>query len=174
MPLVSPASAGPILEEIRAWLGRPPPQLLPRSALGKAVGYLNAQWKRLVRYAQDGRLEIDNNFIENAVRPVALGRKNYLFLGSENGGRWGGVMYTLLVSARLQGLEPFAYLNDVLSRIGTHPYKQLEELLSQNGKPAAKSKKIYLLKSIKRKILQFLSSTSISIRQSVVGRMLTE
>jgi len=130
--------AGPILEEIRTWLGRPPPELLPRSALGKAVGYLNAQWKRLVKYVQDGRLEIDNNFIENAVRPVALGRKNYLFLGSENGGRWGGVLYTLLVSARLQGLEPFAYLNDVLSRIGTHPYRQLEELLPQNWKPAAK------------------------------------
>ena len=130
--------AGPILEEIRAWLDRPPPEALPRSALGKAVGYMNSQWKRLVKYVQDGRLEIDNNFVENAVRPVALGRKNYLFLGSENGGRWGGVMYTLLVSAKLQGLEPFAYLNDVLSRIATHPFKQLAELLPQNWKPAAK------------------------------------
>ena len=84
-----------------------------------------------------------------------------------------GVKFTLRVSARLQGLEPFAYLNDVPSRMATRPYKQLQELLPQNGKPAAKSKKIYLLKSIKRKILQFLPSTSISIRQSVVGRMLT-
>jgi len=89
-----------------------------------------------VRYVQDSRLEMDNHFIENAVRPVALGRKNYLFLGSENGGRWGGVMYTLLVSARLQGLKPFAYLIDMLSRIAAHSYKQLATLLHKNGHPA--------------------------------------
>ncbi len=94
-----------------------------------------------MRYVQDGRSEIDNNLIENAVRPVALEKKRPV-LGSENGGRRGGVVYPLRVSAGLQGPEPLAYLNDALSPIGTHPCKQPEESPPRNGKPAAKSKKL--------------------------------
>ena len=105
---------------------------------------------------------------------VAVSSRSRFYWYTEAADMGKGVKFTLRVSARLQGLEPFADLNDVPSRIGPHPYQHLFTLMPQNWKPAAKSKNIYLLKSIKRKILQFLSSTSISIRQSVVGRMLTE
>ncbi len=122
----------PILNEMKAWLDTKALQVLPKSALGKAIGYMLGRWKYLKRYVDDGRFEIDNNLIENAIRPVALGRKNYLFAGSHNGAKRAALIYTLVANAKLQGLEPFAYMRDILSRIADYPYKELADLLPVN------------------------------------------
>ena len=124
--------ANPILDEMKAWLDREALQVLPKSTMGKAIGYMLGRWKYLKRYVEDGRFEIDNNLIENAIRPVALGRKNYLFAGSHNGARRAALIYTLVANAKLQGLEPFAYMRDVLSQIADYPYKELADLLPVN------------------------------------------
>jgi hypothetical protein len=102
--------------------------------MGKAIGYMLNQWPRLIVYVRDGRLEIDNNLVENAIRPVALGRKNYLFAGSHEGARQAALIYTMVSNARLKNLDPFAYLRDVISRISDHPHKRIEELLACNWK----------------------------------------
>lgn len=86
----------------------------------------------LLRYSNDGRLEIDNNAAERALRAVALGRKNYLFAGSNAGGERAAAMYSLIGSAKLNGIDPEAYLSDVLTRIADHPIKRIEELLPWN------------------------------------------
>ena len=122
----------PILDEMKAWLDTKALQVLPKSTMGKAIGYMLGRWKYLKRYVEDGRFEIDNNLIENAIRPVALGRKNYLFAGSHNGARRAALIYTLVANAKLQGLEPFAYMRDVLSQIADYPYKKLADLLPVN------------------------------------------
>ncbi len=124
----------PILDEMKAWLDREALQVLPKSAMGKAIGYMLGRWKYLKRYVEDGRFEIDNNLIENAIRPVALGRKNYLFAGSHNGAKRSALIYTLVANAKLQGLEPFAYMRDLLSQIADYPYKKLADLLPVNWK----------------------------------------
>jgi len=126
--------AVPILDEMKAWLDTTALKILPKSSMGKAIGYMLGRWKYLKRYVEDGRFEIDNNLIENAIRPVALGRKNYLFAGSHNGARRAALIYTLVANAKLQGLEPFAYMRDVLSRIADYPYKDLQDLLPVNWK----------------------------------------
>ncbi|MEA1948441.1 MAG: IS66 family transposase [Thermodesulfobacteriota bacterium] len=126
--------ANPVLNEMKAWLDTTALQVLPKSALGKAIGYMLGRWKYLKRYVEDGRFEIDNNLIENAIRPVALGRKNYLFAGSHNGAKRAALIYTLVANAKLQGLEPFAYMRDLLSQIADYPYKKLADLLPVNWK----------------------------------------
>ena len=85
----------------------------------------------------DGRLEIDNNIAERAIRPLALGRKNYLFAGSEAGGERAGAIYSLITTAKLNGLDPEAYLRDVLARIADHSINRIAELLPWNWSPAA-------------------------------------
>lgn len=124
----------PILAEIRAWLDEKAKRVLPKSAMGEAITYMNNQWPRLERYTADGRLEIDNNLVENQIRPVALGRKNYLFAGSHNGARWAATIYSLVATAKQHQIEPLAYLKDVLSRIADHPYSKLAELLPPEWK----------------------------------------
>lgn len=127
-------SAPPIVASIKTWLDQQGLQVLPKSVIGKAVGYMLRQWPKLEKYLTDGRLEIDNNLIENAIRPVALGRKNYLFAGSHDGARRAALIYTLVATAKLHGVEPFAYLKDVLGRIADHAHKRVAELLPQNWK----------------------------------------
>lgn len=126
--------AKPIVATIKTWLDQQGLQVLPKSAIGQAVGYMLGQWPKLEKYLTDGRLEIDNNLIENAIRPVALGRKNYLFAGSHGGARRAALIYTLVATAKLHGVEPFVYLKDVLVRIADHPHKRVAELLPQNWK----------------------------------------
>ena len=87
------------------------------------------------RYLENGEVEIDNNLVENSIRPVALGRKNYLFAGSEQGAKWGAMIYTLLSSAIRNGHEPLAYLTDVLRRLPTTKTSQLSGLFPANWKP---------------------------------------
>lgn len=124
----------PILAEIKNWLDGEIVKTLPKSAIGKAIAYMLNQWSRLEQYVTDGRLEIDNNLVENAIRPIALGRKNYLFAGSHEGAKRAALIYTMVANAKLQSLEPFAYLRDVIARIADHPIKKIDDLLAFNWK----------------------------------------
>ncbi len=124
----------PILMEMESWLAQEILAVTPKSTIGKAIGYMTNRWPYLKRYVEDGRYEIDNNLVENAIRPVALGRKNYLFSGSHNGAKRSALFYTLVSNAKLQGLEPFAYLRDVLEIIADYPVNKISNLLPVNFK----------------------------------------
>ena len=100
----------PILAEFKAWLDDICVRVNPKGALGKAVGYALKQWSRLTRYVEDGRLSIDNNLVENTIRPFALGRKNWLFSGSPKGAAASAALYSLIETAKSCGHEPYAYL----------------------------------------------------------------
>ncbi|MCH8854044.1 MAG: IS66 family transposase [Planctomycetes bacterium] len=104
-------------------------EVLPSSAFGKAIGYAINQRQALHRYTTDGRLEIDNNIAENAIRPLALGRKNWLFAGSPRGGKACAIALSLLQSAKVVGINPYDYLHDIYNRIMSHPVSRLHELL---------------------------------------------
>ena len=97
-----------------------------------AVRYALGRWEALLRYRDDGRLEIDNNAAERALRVVALGRKNFLFAGSDGGGESAAAIYSLIGTAKLNGIEPESYLRNVLSRIAEHPINRIEQLLPWN------------------------------------------
>jgi transposase len=124
----------PILKDIKDWLDQQMSEVLPKSQIGQAIGYIHSFWSRLEQYVEDGRLEIDNNLVENAIRPVALGRKNYLFAGSHNGAKRAAFIYSLVTTAKLQNIEPYAYLKDILTRIASYPHKKISELLPVNWK----------------------------------------
>ena len=119
----------PILEELEAWLKEQIIYALPKSAIGSAMAYTLTLWPRLMRYIDDGRFHIDNNLIENSIRPVALGRKNYLFAGSHEAAQQAAVIYSLLGTCKINGVEPFSYLTKTLSVIPDHPANQLHTLL---------------------------------------------
>ena len=108
-----------------------------KSDLAIAIRYARSRWAALTRYIDDGRLEISNNAAENQIRPVALGRKNWLFAGSDSGGVRAAAFYTLIRTAKLNGIEPEAWLTDVIARIGAHPINRLSELLPWNWLPPA-------------------------------------
>lgn len=128
--------ARPIMDTLGQWLVDEYPKVLPKSSIGKAFYYLIARYNKIYLYLQDGRLEIDNNLIENSIRPVALGRKNYLFAGSHAGAQRAAMVYSLLGSCKLQDINPYEYLQDVLERLPEHPVNRLGELLPPNWKPA--------------------------------------
>lgn len=128
--------ARPIMDTLGQWLVDEYPKILPKSAIGKAFYYLIARYNKIYLYLQDGRLEIDNNLIENSIRPVALGRKNYLFAGSHAGAQRAAMVYSLLGSCKLQDINPYEYLQDVLETLPEHPVNRLSELLPPNWKPA--------------------------------------
>ncbi len=121
--------AGPVLARIRALLDVGLPHTLPKSDVGEAFRYALNHWVALTRYIENGLLLIDNNECERALRAVAVGRKNWLFFGSEGGGATAATMFTLIGSARLHEIEPWAYLKDVLDRIATVTAAQLHDLL---------------------------------------------
>lgn len=118
-----------ILEEMKNWLDANLPKVLPKSAIGKAVLYMLKYWKRLKRYVQDGKYEIDNNLIENSIRPVALGRKNYLFAGSHQAAWHAAMMYSFFDSCKRNEINPFEWLKTTLEKIPEHKANKLEELL---------------------------------------------
>ena len=127
--------AKPVLDAFKKWLDGELYKVLPDSVIGKAMAYTYKLWPRLVRYIEDGRFEIDNNPVENSIRPVALGRKNYLFAGSHGGAKRAAMMYSFLGSCKKNGVEPFAWLSDVLHRISDCKISRLHELLPQNWNP---------------------------------------
>lgn len=128
------------LDKLAEWLDQQLKLLSGKSELAGAIRYARSRWDALTAYIDDGRLEVSNNAAENAIRPVTLGRKNWLFAGSHAGGDRAAVFYTLIRSAKLNGLEPEAWLRHVLTRIGEHPINRLDELLPWNmAQPATQS-----------------------------------
>lgn len=132
--------AVPRLQQFRTWLQSQQAQhggpVLPKSPLGEAITYTFNQWDALTVYTTDGDLAIDNNASENALRRVALGRKNWLFCGSDTGGHTAAVLFSLIATCQRYKVEPFTYLRDVLTRIAAHPASRLAELLPGPIPPA--------------------------------------
>jgi transposase len=124
--------SAPILEELENWMNKNILKVLPKSAIGKAISYTLKLWSRLKRYIDDGRYEIDNNLVENSIRPVALGRKNYMFAGSHEGAKRAAMMYSFLGTCKMNDINPSQWLNDVLNRISDHKANKLDQLLPQN------------------------------------------
>lgn len=126
----------PLLDAMKAWMEQTLQRLSQKSELAKAIRYALNRWEALNVYCDDGRIEIDNNAAERSLRCVALGRKNYLFVGSDAGGERAATLYSLLGSAKLNDCNPEAYLREVLARIADHPIKRIAELLPWNLKAA--------------------------------------
>jgi transposase len=129
--------AVPLLAELNAFLQKVLSQISGKSKLAQAIRYATSRWTALTRYTTDGRLEMTNNAAERAIRPLALTRKNYLFAGSDSGGVRAAAMYTIIESAKMTGLDPEAYLRDVLARIADHPINRIDALLPWNWTPLA-------------------------------------
>lgn len=125
----------PQLREFQARLEEWNPRTPPKSPLGEAIGYALSNWERLIRYTQDGRLPIDNNPAEQMIRPIALGRKNWLFMGSERGGHAAAVYMSLVATCKRAGVNPWEYFQDVFGRIMDHSTHKLDELLPGFWKP---------------------------------------
>jgi transposase len=120
---------GPVLDELKVWLNATLTQISAKSPMALAIGYSLSNWSALVRFVDDGRIEAHNNAAERALRGVAIGRKNYLHMGSDAGGHSAAVIYTLLGTCKLNGVDPYAYLRYVLERIADHPINRVDELL---------------------------------------------
>ena len=123
----------PVLQNIHQWLQDNIMQVLPKSTIGKAIAYALARWEKLCIYAHNGYLEIDNNPVENAIRPVALGRKNYLFAGSHDAAQRAAMIYSLLATCKANGIEPYQWLKDTLAKLPEHKANRLHELLPLNA-----------------------------------------
>ena len=129
--VVRHAESRPIMQRIRRWCTQLSERRihLPQSGMGKALSYLLGNWDQLSRFLEDGRIEIDNNLVENAIRPTAIGKKNWLFVGSDTSGETSAILYTIIESARRRGLDPLEYLRDALSRLPRMTIAQVPELL---------------------------------------------
>jgi len=125
----------PILKDLKQWSLEQYPKVLPKSLIGKALDYYIKREARLSSYIQDGRLEIDNNFVENSIRPLALGRKNYLFAGSHKAAQNAAIIYSFIGSCQKVGIEPRAWLTDVIDRISDTSIHNLDQLLPNNWEP---------------------------------------
>jgi hypothetical protein len=130
------AKSKPILEDIHAYLEREQPQVLPKSPEGQAIAYTLSNWKALIHYCEDGDLEIDNNGAERSLRGLAVGRKNWMFFGSDHGGRTAAVLTSLIATSKRLSIDPFAYLRDIFERISTHPQNLIAELLPDQWRAA--------------------------------------
>lgn len=119
----------PLLEQFKEWLDEQAIVVLPKSPMGNAVRYAIRQWHKLIRILDDGRLEIDNNLIENKIRPLALGRKNYLFAGSHDAAQRIAMMYSFFATCKAHEVNPYKWLKTTLDRIPDHPVNRLDELL---------------------------------------------
>jgi hypothetical protein len=118
-------------------------RFLPQSLMGKAIDYALGQWTSLLPYLEDGRLEIDTNLVENAIRPTAVGKKNWLFIGEANAGERSAIIYTIVESCRRRGLDPYAYLRDVLTRLPMATNWQIKNLTPEawaKSQPSARLK----------------------------------
>jgi transposase len=125
-----------VIERLHRALNRLHPRYLPQSPMGQAISYALNQWPTLERFLAHGEVEIDNNLVENAIRPTAVGKKNWLFFGSEEAGQRSAVMYTLIENCRLHGVEPYTYLKDVLERLPSYTNQQIDQLTPLKWKQA--------------------------------------
>ena len=119
----------PLLESLGRWMKEQYIHALPKSNIGEALAYSIKRWDTLSRYTENGMLSIDNNPVENSIRPVALGRKNYLFAGSHEAAKRSGMLYSLFGTCKLHGIEPYAWLKNTLQKIPSHPINKIQELL---------------------------------------------
>ncbi len=126
----------PILENFKEWLQEHEDQVLPKSPMGNAIGYAINQWMALCRFLDDGILEIDNNVAERGLRPLAVGRKNWMFAGSDEGGRRAAILYSLIETCKRHEIEPFEYLRDIFDRLPTQPADRMAELTPPAWKAA--------------------------------------
>ncbi|PHV02058.1 hypothetical protein CSQ88_09100 [Iodobacter sp. BJB302] len=121
--------ARPLLNEFKMWLDQMLLKVAPNSGLAKALNYSCKRWDALERYSEDGLSPIDNNPVENAIRPIAIGKKNWLFTGSEQSGHRAAAIQTLLGTAQLNGIEPLMWLTETLEKLPTWPNSRIDELL---------------------------------------------
>jgi hypothetical protein len=130
--------AKPVIDTLKPWMEAELHRIPPRSSLADAIRYALVRWDALRLYLQDGRVELDTNTVERAIRPIALGRKNHLFAGSDGGAdRW-AIVCSLITTAKLNDREPYAYLKDVLDRMTNgQPASRLDDLLPWNWQPSA-------------------------------------
>jgi transposase len=126
----------PILAEFHAWLVQQQPQVLPKSPMNEALGYALNNWTALTRFTEAGFLEIDNNVAEREMKRIAIGRKNWLFVGSDKGGKTAAVLFSFTSTCHRLGIEPWAYLQDVLTRLPGLPAERLDELLPDHWQAA--------------------------------------
>jgi transposase len=130
--LIRQDRARPLLDDLRQWMDKALRSLSTKSETAGAIRYALSHWRALTRYVDDGLLEIDNNAAERALRTVAIGRKNYLFMGADSGGQRAASLYSLIGAAKLNGLDPASYLRTVLAKIAEHPINRIQELLPWN------------------------------------------
>ena len=121
-----------VLESLGKWMKEQWIELIPKSAIGKAIAYALERWKRLSLYAENGMLSIEINPVENSIRPVALGRKNYLFAGSHQAAQRSAMLYIFLGTCKMYGIEPYSWSCDTLEKIATHPINRIFEHLPHN------------------------------------------
>ena len=126
--------AVPIPDSLGKWMKEQYIHAIPKSSIGKALGYSIERWEKLSRYTENGMLNIDNNPVENSIRPVAIGRKNYLFAGSHEAAKRSGMLYSLLGTCKMHGIEPYTWLKDVLAQISNHPINRIKDLLPHHWK----------------------------------------
>jgi len=119
----------PLMEQLLKWIEEESIKVLPKSPIGKAMKYYQSQWQKLRMVTEDGRLQIDNNQIENKIRPLALRRKNYLFAGSHKGAERIAMMYSFFGSCKINDIYPRVWLTETLEQIGEHPVNRLDELM---------------------------------------------
>jgi len=125
-----------VIERLHRALNKLQPRYLPQSPMGQAISYTLNQWSMLERFLDHGEAEVDNNLVENSIRPTAIGKKNWLFFGSEEAGQRSAVVYTLIENCRLHGVEPYAYLKDVLERLPTCTNQNVDQLTPLKWKQA--------------------------------------
>ena len=128
--------ARPVLDDLKTYLEMEKPKVLPKSPIGDAIEYTLKNWLALLCYCEDGDLEIDNNGAERSLRQIVVGRNNWLFYGSDQGGRTAAVLTSLIATCKRLHIEPFAYLRDLFARISAHPHHQLDDLLPDRWQAA--------------------------------------
>ena len=132
----------PILGQFHTWLEAQRPQVLPKSLMGEAIGYALNNWAALVRYTEAGLLAIDNNVAEREMKRIAIGRKNWLTVGSPRGGQTAAVLFSFTSTWQRLGVEPWAYLQDVLTRLPATPTRQLGCYLPDHWLPVGQVKEV--------------------------------
>ena len=132
---VRQAMSRPLVDDLHAYMREQAAKLSPRHDLVKAINYMLKRWAAFTLFLDDGRVCMSNNAAERGLRGIALGRKSWLFCGSDRGGQRAAIMYSLIITAKMNDIDPQAWLADVLARIAEHPTQQIDELLPWNWRP---------------------------------------